>query len=88
MTIDIVQSIFQSDIGVYTCEANNEMGSMFAVLNIEENDDLPETVEDELREAANMIRNSFNHQQASSAVIINNNIRFLTLMMLCLKMFY
>ena len=72
---------------MYTCEANNEMGSMFAVLNIEENEDLPETVEDELREAANMIRNSFNQQQASSAVI-NNNIRFLTLMILCLKMFY
>ena len=72
---------------MYTCEANNEMGSMFAVLNIEENEDLPETVEDELREAANMIRNSFNQQQASSAVI-NNNIRFMTVMILCLKMFY
>lgn len=30
----------QSDIGVYTCEASNDMGQMFAVLNVPDNEDL------------------------------------------------
>ena len=68
----------QSDIGVYTCEATNEMGSMYAVLNIEENDELPDTIEEELKEAANMIRDKFtNEQQGSGAAIPNMNLNIL-----------
>ena len=36
----------QADVGVYTCEANNEMGKVFAVLNIEDNENLPDEVDD------------------------------------------
>ena len=43
--------MFQSDVGVYTCEASNEMGQMFAVLSVPDNKDLPhiETEEEEKR---------------------------------------
>jgi len=34
----------QSDVGVYTCEASNEMGKMFAVLNVPDHADLPDLV--------------------------------------------
>ena len=36
--------VFQSDVGVYTCEASNEMGKMFAVLNVPDHADLPDLV--------------------------------------------
>ena len=39
-------NILQADVGVYTCEANNEMGKVFAVLNIEDNENLPDEVDD------------------------------------------
>jgi len=38
----------QSDIGVYTCDASNEMGKMFAVLNIENNHELPDIDEENI----------------------------------------
>ena len=37
----ILKLLFQSDIGVYTCEASNDMGKMFAVLSVPDNEDLP-----------------------------------------------
>ena len=66
------------------------MGSMFAVLNIEQNDELPDTIEEELKEAANMIRDKLtNHNQASAAAIqaMNLNILLAIVTVLCIKGF-
>jgi len=78
-------------VGVYTCEATNEMGSMNAVLSIEHNDDLPDTIEEELRDAANMIRDTFSNQhEASAAAVPTLNLQTLLtiVMVLCFKGLY
>jgi len=45
----------QSDVGVYTCEASNDMGQVFAVLSVPSNEDLPhiDTEEEEEEVAEN-----------------------------------
>ena len=43
----LIELLFQSDVGVYTCEASNDMGQMFAVLSVPDNKDLPDIVTEE-----------------------------------------
>ena len=59
---------------MYTCDASNEMGKMFAVLNIENNDDLPDIdVEEENLDAPERIVDK-SHADHSSTVNLNPNI--------------
>jgi len=60
----------QSDVGVYTCEASNDMGKMFAVLNIPENNDLPLVDEEEEEEEKAVTRNK---QELKSGSVVNGS---------------
>ena len=48
--------IFQSDAGVYTCEAGNSEGEISAVLTVEENQNMLEVFEEFLDEVPEMIK--------------------------------
>ena len=50
----------QSDAGVYTCEASNEMGQVFAVLDLQDSVALP-TIEEEEEEDRMMMDASSSH---------------------------
>ena len=56
-------------MGVYTCEASNDMGKMFAVLNIPENNDLPHVDEEEEEEKV-VTRNK---QELKSGSVVNGS---------------
>ena len=56
-------------MGVYTCEASNDMGKMFAVLNIPENNDLP-LVDEEEEEEKVVTRNK---QELKSGSVVNGS---------------
>ena len=56
-------------MGVYTCEASNDMGKMFAVLNIPENNDLP-LVDEEEDEEKVVTRNK---QELKSGSVVNGS---------------
>merc|ERR1719270_2234160 len=62
----------QSDIGVYTCDASNEMGKMFAVLNIENNHELPDIDEENL-DVPEMVAD---HSLFDKNILINNHNTF------------
>ena len=57
-------------MGVYTCEASNDMGKMFAVLNIPENNDLPLVDEGEEEEEKAVTRNK---QELKSGSVMNGS---------------
>ena len=57
-------------MGVYTCEASNDMGKMFAVLNIPENNDLPLVDEGEEEEEKVVTRNK---QELKSGSVVNGS---------------
>ena len=57
-------------MGVYTCEASNDMGKMFAVLNIPENNDLPLVDEGEEEEEKVVTRNK---QELKSGSLMNGS---------------
>ena len=57
-------------MGVYTCEASNDMGKMFAVLNIPENNDLPLVDEEEEDEEKVVTRNK---QELKSGSLMNGS---------------
>ena len=57
-------------MGVYTCEASNDMGKMFAVLNIPENNDLPLVDEEEEEEEKVVTRNK---QELKSGSLMNGS---------------
>ena len=48
--------MFQSDAGVYTCQAANSEGEISGVLTVEDNEHLTETVEEFLEEVPEMIQ--------------------------------
>ena len=58
----------QSDAGVYTCEASNEMGQVFAVLDLQDSVALP-TIEEEEEDRMMMDASSSHtsHHHASAA---------------------
>ena len=51
-----LKDVFQSDAGVYTCEAANSEGEISAVLTIEEKENMPEVFEEFLEEVPEMIK--------------------------------
>ena len=55
-------------MGVYTCEASNNMGKMFAVLNIPENNDLPHDNDKEEKKAVTR-----NKQVLKSGSVMNGS---------------
>ena len=48
--------MFQSDAGVYTCEAGNSEGEISAVLTVEESENMLEVFEEFLDEVPEMIK--------------------------------
>ena len=61
----------QSDAGVYTCEASNEMGQVFAVLDLQDSVALPTIEEEEEEEEDRMMMDASSthtsHHHASAA---------------------
>ena len=59
----------QSDAGVYTCEASNEMGQVFAVLDLQDSVALPHLEEEEEEDRMMMDASSTHtsHHHASAA---------------------
>ena len=43
-------------MGVYTCEATNDMGQMFAVLSVPDNEDLPDIDSDDEEEEEEQVK--------------------------------
>ena len=58
-------------MGVYTCEASNDMGKMFAVLNIPENNDLPLVDEEEEEDEEKVVTR--NKQELKSGSVVNGS---------------
>ena len=60
----------QSDAGVYTCEASNEMGQVFAVLDLQDSVALPhleEEEEDRMMMDASSTHTSHHHASAAAS---------------------
>ena len=57
----------QSDAGVYTCEASNEMGQVFAVLDLQDSVALPHIEEEEEEEVMMMDSTHTSHHASAAA---------------------
>ena len=66
----INDGMFQSDAGVYTCQAANSEGEISGVLTVEDNEHLTDTVEEFLEEVPEMIQDIQENSAATCQIPI------------------